>query len=210
MAKLTWGAAGTRVYEAGVDRGAVYIDGVGYAWSGLTGVEEKASGGEPKPYYVDGFKYLNLAAAEEFEATIKAVSAPKEFSVCEGNVAVRPGLYATGQRKKPFGFSYRTLVGNEIVGLALGYKLHLVYAALAGPSSRSNQSIGDSAEPMELSWDVTTCPPNASGIKPTAHFVVDTRLADPVDVTALEDILYGTSITTPTMPTVAALLALFA
>lgn len=208
MARMNWNASGERYYENGVDRGVLYVDGLGVAWTGLISVAEAPSGGGPRPYYLDGIKYLNIAAAEEFVATVNAFNAPAEFGVCDGIATVHNGLFATQQPRKPFGMSYRTLVGNELNQDA-GYKIHLVYNALAAPSERPNSTINDSPEPGAFSWGITTLPPAITGFKPTAHFVVDTRYADSLAVAELEDILYGSEEADAIQPTVAELVALF-
>lgn len=210
MARLNWNAVGERYFELGVDRGVLYIDSVGYAWSGLVSVAESISGGEAKPKYLDGFKYANVSAAEEFGATIQAFSSPAAFSACDGTGQIHNGLFATQQPRRPFDFSYRTLVGNDIQGSDHGYKIHLVYGALAAPSSRTSESLNGSVTTLQaLSWSVTTQPPKMSGIRPTSHFLIDSRTA-PADVLAeLEDILYGTDTVSASIPTVAELIELF-
>lgn len=211
MSRLTWGAAATRYYETGVDRGVLYVGSdPGVAWNGLISVDESPSGAEPKPAYLDGIKFRNISSSEEFEATISAFSSPQEFGVCVGNASIQNGLIATQQPRKKFGLSYRTLVGNPLVGTDLGYKIHLIYNALAGPSSRSSNTVADSAEPIAYSWPVTTLPPALAGYKPTSHYIIDTRYAAPEDVTALEDIIYGDPSFAPRLPTPTELVALFA
>lgn len=209
MTRLSWDAVGERFYEGGVDRGVLYINNQGVAWPGLVSVAESPTGGEPKPYYIDGFKYLNVAASEEFEATIEAFSAPAEFAACDGLNTMYAGLVLTQQPRRQFGFSYRTRIGNDLDGLDHGYKIHLVYNALAAPSERTNTTINESAEAQVRSWKLTTLAPKLYGHRPTAHFIIDSRTA-PVDVMAsFEDLLYGTETTQPLLPTVAELLALF-
>ena len=209
MTRLNWDAVGERFYEAGVDRGVLYLNGIGYAWPGLISVAESSSGGEAKPHYVDGYKYANVAVAEEFQATISAFSSPPEFAVCDGLGLVHTGLIATQQRRRPFSFSYRTLIGNDLEGIDHGYKIHLVYNALAAPSSRTNSTIGESAAPGTLSWAITTLAPRVLGIRPTAHFIIDSRTTDPATLVAVEDILYGSDELTPSIPTVTELMTLF-
>lgn len=209
MTQLVWDTAGERFYETGVDRGVLYLDNEGFSWSGLISVQENSSGGDPQPYYVDGYKYANLASSEEFEATIEAFSAPSQFSVCDGNVELYNGLTITQQRRRPFGLSYRTKIGNDTGGVDHGYKIHLVYNALAAPSDRNNRTIQDSPEPTVLNWAITTKPPRVSALKPSAHFVIDTRNTDPGVLSDLEDLLYGTESTTPEFPTPEELIALF-
>lgn len=209
MTRLDWGKPGERFYETGVDRGVLYIDAVGYAWSGLVSVAESLTGGEAKPRYIDGFKYANVAAAEEFEATINAFSAPREFGPCDGSVSVYNGLIATQQPRRPFDFSYRTKIGNDTEGADHAYKIHLVYNALAAPASRTYTTLGQENSPQTLSWRLTTLPPKITGLKPTAHFVIDTRTAPLATLEEIENILYGDAGTNAAMPTVAELMAIF-
>lgn len=210
MSRLEWGSAGTRYYETGVDRGVLYVDNIGVAWSGLISISESPSGGEARPYYIDGYKYLNLATAEEFEATIEAYSAPAEFGVCDGVTSLQNGLFATQQPRKPFGLSYRTRIGNDSDGSDHGYKIHLVYNALAAPAERTNTTEGDTAEPAIFSWEISTRPPMTSGIKPTAHFIIDSRFTVEAKLAEIEDILYGTEVLTADLPTPSELMLIFA
>lgn len=211
MAKLAWGLSGTRHFEAGTDRGVLYVDtNPGVPWNGLVSVSEKPSGGEPRPYYLDGVKYLNLAAMEEFAATISAISSPPEFDVCDGSASLANGLFVTQQRRKPFSLTYRTLVGNDTAGIDFGYKIHLVYHALSKPATRDNKTIEKNTTPLIFGWDVSTLPELSVGYRPSSHFIVDTRKADPLIVGQLESILYGTDIDQPRIPTTSELVNLFA
>lgn len=210
MARLSWGTPGERFYEAGVDRGVLYVSSTGYVWNGLTSVQQNASGGEPQPYYLDGYKYAQVAATEDFNATLEAYSSPREFGPCDGSTELYSGLTVTQQKRQPFSLSYRSKVGDDLTGLELGYKIHLVYNALAAPSDRNHQTLAQDTPLTTLSWAITTQPPSATGFRPTSHFVIDTRRASSGDVTALEDILYGTVSTSARFPTVAELLAIFA
>lgn len=210
MTQLNWGTVGERFYEAGTDRGVLYLPGVnGVSWNGLTAVKEAPSGGDPQPLYIDGFKYSNLSGAEEFEATIEAFSSPREFGVCDGTASLSNGLFITQQPRKQFGLSYRTRLGNDIAGLDHGYKIHLVYNALAAPSARDNATMSDSTTPLGLSWKITTMPPPLAFFKPSAHFVVDSTLTPSDILEELESILYGTDATTPRLITPAEIVKLF-
>lgn len=201
MTRLDWNSVGSRFYEAGVDRGVLYVDGYpGVPWNGLTSVNETPSGGDPKSFYLDGVKYLAITSPEEFEATITAYTYPNEFSRCNGDVQPRSGLFLTHQRRKSFGIAYRTMIGNDQSG-SYGYKLHVVYNALASPTERSNDSIKDTTEPEDFSWKITCKPPAIDGYRPTAHIVVDSRSTDPSVMSALEDILYGTETDQSRLPT---------
>lgn len=207
MSKLTWNAVGSRFYEAGVDRGVLYIDDNAVPWNGLTGVSEESSGGEAKPYYLDGIKYLNLPSREDFEGTITAFTYPTEFGPCDGTARVRPGLFLTQQRRKPFGFSYRTRVGNDLRGNELGYKIHLIYNALAQPSNRGYSTQGKETEALEFSWKITTKPLRIAGYQSTAHLILDSRYIHPVTMSKLEDMLYGTDDSAAGLPSFDELIA---
>ena len=202
MAELTWDSFGSRYYEMGVDHGVLYVDSQpGVAWNGLTSVSEKPSGGSPRAFYMDGEKYLNLPSSEEFEATITAFTYPDEFGPCEGYYNIRSGLFASQQRRKSFGLSYQTKIGNDLVGADYGYKIHIVYNALAAPSERNYNTVADSSDISDFSWEITTRPPSLLGYKKTSHIVVDSRTTNDDTMGALTDILYGTSITPPRIPT---------
>lgn len=209
MARMNWSAPGDRYYDNGVDQGVLYIGNDAVPWVGLISVTESPSGGEPRPYYIDGRKYLNLSSAEEFAATINAFSAPREFGPCDGTMAIQNGLFATQQPRKAFSMSYRTMIGNDTVGPRAGYKIHLIYNALAAPSERSNQTLGAEAEPNSYSWQISTLPPSLTGMKPTSHFVIDSRYTPRMLLSHIEDILYGTDASAPRIPLVSELVTLF-
>ena len=196
MAKIAWDKTGERFYETGVKNGVLYIqEGGAYpkgvAWNGLTAVTESPSGAEATPLYADDIKYLNLLSAEEFGATIEAYTYPDEFAACDGSAALVDGVMIGQQARKTFGLCYRTTIGNDTNGNDYGYKLHIIYGALAAPSEKAYATINDSPEAITFSWEVTTTPVNVTGAKPTASITIDSTKADPTKLAALEDILYG-------------------
>lgn len=210
MARLIWGAAGERLFETGVDRGVLYVgSSSGVPWNGLTSVSESVTGGEARPYFLDGIKYLNVAAATEFEATIEAFSSPDEFKVCDGIASMNNGLFATQQPRRPFNFSYRTLVGNDVEGQDYAYKIHLIYNALSAPAERANSTISESQTPMTMSWPITTLPPTTPGMKPTAHLIIDATQTSHMMLEYIEGILYGNESNAPRMPNMAELVSVF-
>uniref|UniRef100_A0AAU7GXL6 Major tail protein n=1 Tax=Streptomyces phage Scarif TaxID=3158858 RepID=A0AAU7GXL6_9CAUD len=209
MPRLTWGETGKRLYETGIDRGVLYVGAnAGVAWTGLTSVEERPSGGENKSYYLDGVKYLQASASEEFTATINAFTYPDEFGQCDGTAQIRPGLFLNQQRRIPFGLSYRTMVGSDL-NPERGYKIHIVYNALAEPSQQTYSSNSDSPDPVEFSWSVYTRPPKVNGYKNTAHVVIDSRTTDPATLKAIEDILYGDSELMSRLPSIEELIDVY-
>lgn len=204
MTRLLWDQVGERRYETGVDQGVLYIPtaGVysnGYAWNGLTTVTEAPSGAEASPQYADNIKYLNLLSVEEFGGTIEAFTYPDQFAQCDGSVLLSGGVVLGQQNRATFGLSYRTKVGTD-TNAAAGYKLHLVYGALAAPSEKAFTTVNDSPEALAFSWEFTTTPVAATGYKNVASLTIDSTKVTPANLTALEDILYGTAGTGPRLP----------
>lgn len=208
MAILTqWDKIGEHFYETGVDRGMLYQydnatnqfkDGV--AWNGLTSVNESPSGAEANDQYADNIKYLSLRSAEDFGGTIEAFTYPDEFEQNDGTATPVKGVKVSQQTRKSFGFSYRTLIGNDTQGTDYGYKLHLVYQATASPSEKSRSTVNDSPEAAQLSWEFTTIPVEVGKLgdityKPTSHIVIDSTdfvtEAEKAALTAFEEIIYG-------------------
>jgi len=220
MALLTWDQTGERFYETGVDHGVLYLpNGVGvydtgFAWNGLVSVTESPSGAESNPQYADNIKYLNLVSAEEFGATIEAFTYPDEFAECDGTVMPQPGVSVGQQNRKPFGLSYRTRLGNDLNGTDYGYRLHLIYNALAAPSEKAYTTINDSPEAITFSWELTTTPVEVGMVdsvmyKPTASLTIDSTKVNAAALTTLEEFLYGTAGTDPSLPAPADVLGLF-
>lgn len=206
MARLVWDQTGQKTYETGVKQGVLYPQGEGgaypkgYAWNGLTGVTESPSGAESNPLYADDIKYLNLISAEEFGATIEAYTYPDEFAECDGSAEIAPGVTIGQQARKTFGMAYKTTFGNDVDGNEHGYKLHLIYGALATPSEKAYATINDSPEAITFSWEVTTTPVAVEGFKPTASLTIDSTKVDKDKLTALEDILYGKDLVEARLP----------
>ena len=195
---IEWDKTGEHLYETGVDRGVLYVmdaNGAypaGIAWNGLTGVTESPSGAEANAIYADNIKYLNLFSAEEFGATVEAYTYPDEFALCDGSASLLTGVMIGQQPRKTFGLCYRTVVGNDVAGESFGYKLHIIYGAMASPSEKAYQTINDSPEAITFSWELNTTPVNVAGHKPTATLVIDSTKTTSGKMTAIEQVLYGT------------------
>ena len=205
MSRLVWDQTGERLYETGVKMGVLYpqVSGAypkGVAWNGLTAVTESPSGAEATALYADDVKYLSLMSAEEFGATIEAYTYPDEFAQCDGSAEIADGVSIGQQKRKAFGLCYRTVLGNDTNNNDYGYKLHLIYGALAAPSEKAYATINDSPEAITFSWEVSTTPVSVDGFKPTASITIDSTKADPTKLKALEDILYGAAETEARLP----------
>lgn len=197
MAKLKWDVSGERLYETGISNGVLYVQDdngkypKGVAWNGLTAVTESPSGAETTALYADNIKYLNLLSTEEFGATIEAYQSPDEFDECDGTLSVVEGVSFGQQDRKQFGLAYKTILGNDIDKNNHGYKLHLVYGALAAPSEKAYNTVNDSPEAITLSWEISTTPVEVEGFKPTATVTIDSTKVDAKKLKKLEDILFG-------------------
>lgn len=197
MSRIVWDQTGERFYETGVKQCVLYVQegGVypkGVPWNGITAVTESPSGAEATPLYADDVKYLNLVSTEELGATIEAYMYPEEFEQCDGSAVIATGVSVGQQSRKTFGLCYRTTVGNDIVNNAYGYKLHIIYGALAAPSEKAYATINDSPEAITFSWEVSTTPVTVTGHKPTASVIIDSTKVDAKKLAALEAVLYGT------------------
>lgn len=197
MAKLKWDVSGERLYETGISNGVLYVQDEngkypkGVAWNGLTAVTESPSGAESTALYADNIKYLNLLSTEEFGATIEAYQSPVEFDECDGLKAVAEGVTFGQQDRKQFGLAYKTILGNDIDKNNHGYKLHIVYGALAAPSEKAYNTVNDSPEAITLSWEISTTPVKVEGFEPTATVTIDSTKVDAQKLKKLEDILFG-------------------
>lgn len=196
MAKLTWDDTGKRFYETGVDQGVLYVRDsngaypLGVPWNGLINVTESPEGAEPNAQYADNMKYVNIQSTEEFKATIEAFTYPEEFAECDGSAQPKPGAFIGQQERKTFGLVYRTKIGNDLTQEA-GYKLHLVWGAVAAPSEKAYATINDSPEPTTFSWEITTTPVNVTGYLPTSTMTLDSIELGSVKMAAIEAKLFG-------------------
>lgn len=207
MAKLVWDAIGQRLYETGVDHVVLYkLDAnnaytSGYAWNGVSSINEAPSGADSNPIYADNIKYLDLRSAEEFGATIECYTYPPEFAECNGEAIVSPGVVIGQQTRKTFGLAYRSIVGNDVTGNDFGYKLHLIYGAIASPSEKSYNTVNDSPEAGTFSFELTTTPVAVKGYKNTASLTIDsTKITDKSKLKAIEEKLFGAGSSDPELP----------
>ena len=212
MARLAWDQTGERRYETGVDHGVLYVYDpnrkeyeTGVAWNGLTTVTNSPSGAEPNAVYADNIKYLNLISAEEFGATIEAYTYPEEFELCDGSVT-NSGISLGQQARRPFGFAYRTRVGNDTQGDQFGEKIHVIYNALATPSESSFNTVNDSPEAITFSWTVSTTPVPFdqegaySSLRPVSRMSFDSTKMSREAYETLTNILWGTRDENPRLP----------
>jgi hypothetical protein len=202
MAILTWDDVGERIFQTGISRGVLFLqDGTVAVWNGLTSIEE-SSNGELKSFYLDGVKFLETLTPNDFAGNLKAFTYPDEFDSVNGIATVVEGFEAYEQPPKSFNLSYQTRIGNDIDGIEHGYKIHILYNILAEPDTYGYSSSDDSGvKPIEFSWNLTGTPPKIDRFRPTVHVAIDSTKTPPDILKILEDKLYGTDLTGPSLPT---------
>lgn len=202
MTRITWDDTGERVYHTGVDRGMLYQGTTAVPWFGLASVTDSPSGGDAEPVFLDGQKVLNIPGGVDLDATIEAYSSPIEFAPCAGRLELAAGLYATNQPKSTFGFSYRTLIGNDVLETDFGYQIHVIYGALAKISDFTHTTKTESSSLEKYTWSLTTTSVALLNKRPTSHFIFDNRKLSSGNIDLIEAILYGDDSNDPRMPTV--------
>ena len=211
MSKLVWDAMGEKIADFGVKNGVLYpltagVYGAGVAWNGLTSINEAPSGSEPNPFYADNQKYLEIMSEEEFAGSIGCFTYPDEFKSCVGEKELVAGIHVGQQQHLPFGLCYRTEIVNDTDGVSHGYKIHLVYGALAGVSAREHSTVNETPELEDLSFDFSATKVPVTGAKPTAHLIINsTKIAaeDADKLAILLETLYGKDATTePVAPAI--------
>ena len=206
MAKLVFDAVGSRFFETGVKNGVLFVQGAdgeyenGVVWNGLTAVTESPSGAEATPLYADDMKYVVLYSTEEFGATIEAYTYPEEFEQCDGSAQLGTGVVIGQQQRKSFGLVYKTVIGNDVQGQDLGYKIHIIYGAKAAPSEKAFATINDSPEAVTFSWEVSTVPVPVEGHRPTSTLVIDSTKVEAEKLAAIEAKLFGSESEESTLP----------
>ena len=208
MARIFWNDAGERLYEKGLDKGVMYLaDRSGVAWNGLRSVEENPGGESTEPLYFDGIKYLDYQKHGDFSATLTAITYPDEILEYEGVADMGDGLYADDQPPKLFHLAYRTQVGNDIVGLAHGYQIHILYNLTAVPQPVSHITLNDDPELTEFVWQIDAVPVEINGFKPTAHIILDSTLLPPAILAGIENVMYGNDEEDARLPDVSELIS---
>jgi hypothetical protein len=221
MARLEWDKSGERIYETGDKNLALYVmndDGTyrkGKEWNGLTSISETPSGAEATDLWADDIKYAVMRSSEQYGGTIEAYQSPIEFDECDGSIT-NNGVSVRQQKRRAFGLSYVTTVGNDVQLNDYGEKLHLVYNATANPSDRSYSTINDSPEAITFSWEYTTTPievndptRNITGYKPTACIVITKTQANANLYDAFKEIVQGSASADARLPLPAEVIAYF-
>lgn len=181
---MVWDAMGQKFYETGVSKGGLYLQDEtgaypnGVAWNGLSSVAENPSGGEETKIYADNQKYLSLYSAEDFGATVECYTTPDEFDACDGKKTIAKGVTIRQQDRKTFGMTYQTILGNDTKKDEYGYKIHIIYGAVAKPSSKTHSSTNESPEASTMSYELSTTPVAVTGSKSTAYLEISVLMLE--------------------------------
>lgn len=201
MAIINWAAQPKNVYR-GIDKVAVFSNATtGFAWDGVTALNESPSGAEPTKLYADNRNYITLTSLEEFALTLEAYQVPAGFEPCDGiaKVGTKTSFKALHQSRSTFTLVYHENVENEDGPIAGGI-YHVVFKCKAAPSSRDHATINDSPEAATLSYEISTTAQtltvNGTEYPNTAHITIDctdTNIWDADAIAGLEEILYEDS-----------------
>ena len=206
MTKLTWDSTGSRFYEAGVSKAIFFNEnGVAIPWNGLTSVTENNSKSSESISFVDGYRYLNKVTLDSYSGTINAFTYPDEISEYIGYT----NYGETHQKPKYFNLSYQTKIGNDISGIDHGYKIHIIYNAIAIESTNEYVSYGSSITPTEFSWNIHTIPVSIPDMKPSSHIIIDSTRTNSETMSIIENILYGNELEDARLPQIDELLTIF-
>jgi hypothetical protein len=85
-------------------------------------------------------------------------------------------------------------------GENFGYKIHLIYNATVVPSAKVYSTFEDTINPVEFSWGIQAVPVKVEGYRPTAHITIDTRHMGANQLSAIEELIYGTSSIDASLP----------
>lgn len=207
MPKLLWGQSGERLFDAGVDQGVLYFTDLSVVpWPGLISVEEILNDSSMTSIYYDGVKTGDRQTFSDFSATVKALSYPEELLDNLGIQELEPGLFVDGQKPKTFHMAYRSLVGDDLVGLDRGYKIHLLYNLTIVTETITYSTLSNNNAPAEVSFKIQSVPDKAPGYRPTAHVILDSTQLNTSLMNSLESILYGSESTDPYIPSVSDLI----
>jgi hypothetical protein len=194
MTKIIWDSTGSRFYETGLDRGILYDKNNNVIpWNGLTSITEKESNVTETISFIDGYRYLNKISTNNYSSVLSAYTYPKEFEEYIGTSEYGE-LY---KKPKYFNLSYRTKIGNDISGIDHGYKIHIIYNAIAVQTSNAYISYGSQITPVQFFWNIETLPIELPNLIPSSHIIIDSTKVNAQSLSKIEELLYGTEFEDP-------------
>lgn len=192
MANIIWDEQEKRLFEKGLDRGVLYLsDSTGFPWNGLISIDESFDEALSETY-LDGTKVSDLYSPSDFKATLTAFTYPDEFLPYQGvELFDSSGMSVTAQDFLTFGLSYRTLIGNDTLGLEYGYQIHILYNLTAVPQDLDYETYSSNPNVSNFKWSITSVPSPVEGFRPTVHVLIDSRFVVGYLMMFVEDTLYG-------------------
>lgn len=185
MASIVWDKLEDRTYESGIDRCVLFPkNDKGVPWSGVASIDETTTPTSEQFYY-DGVKYLDFTTPSDFSGVLKAFTFPDEFLKCQGYIEEQSGMYLTDQTYEIFDLTYRVMVGSD------HYKLHILWNVTAIPEQITHKTFSSDVEPVLFSWRLFSTPEIISNYRPTSHIILDSKNIDPLLLSDIEGILYG-------------------
>lgn len=218
MPTLKWNRPKDQTFEAGLDRGVLYLEpsaefpdpkGRAVSWSGLINVEDSGTS-DTKELYRDGQKFLVTMSPRDWEGSLEAYTFPDEFNELIGIKKMGDGLFVDSQAIGRFGLSYRTMVSSPNIDQSVDhYKIHLIYKCMAEIEPRTHTTLSASGlDPTAFKFSLSAVPQKIPGARPTAHVILDTRDIDVETRQTLEEMLYGKFGASPYLPSIEELIDL--
>jgi hypothetical protein len=125
-------------------------------------------------------------------------------------VELSPGFYAEDQPIRSFGLVYRTLIANDQEGQEYSYRLNFIFQAYAAERTYTRETVNNQVRVTTRSFDVKAIAQENTNYPPISYISLSPESIAPTPITALEELIYGTDLTDPTMPSIDELITLLA
>lgn len=209
MTVLAWDRMDERRFETGLDRGVLYpVGGSPVVWNGLTSIQE-VQNRQTKDFFQDGVRVFQRSIAQPYSAKIQAYTVPNIVFSLVGHKSLAAGVNLhDGSTPFRTHLCYRTRIGSALEGVEFGYRLHLVYDLLINPDDVQLDTTNDQSNATVFGLTVNAIQRMWQNL-PVNHISVDSTEVDPGWLLNLENQLYGTPTSDPTMPDLMTLLNSF-
>lgn len=181
MARISWIDASHR-YEDGVEMAVIFPESGGaIPWYGLLRVEETPIAEVSEVIFLEGRPVRREEPTESFKALVEAFTYPDELESDDHYI---------------FGLSYRSNVHPNG-----HYTLNLVYNCTAEVPDESHTTLSRKVDPENFVWKLDAAPIRVRKVRPFSHLKLESSDLHPLQLLAIEELLYGTDETDPEMPT---------
>lgn len=191
--RMQWDRNEDRVVQSGVDHGVLYpVGGTPVAWNGLTEVAVRRSDPKFEALYYEGRTFDIWSESTQNTFKISAYTYPDTLDYLTGFDHDLTGIKVDNQGSRYFHVSFRTQVSPD------EYQIHLVLNQKAIPQESAYKTIEAQAEPILFSWETIGVPMRIGGFD-TCYMIFDSRYLPEIMMTAVENYLYGSSQTDPSV-----------